>query len=65
MATWDTQHHHVDIEAELTTITDCAPPGEEARGGEIQGSRGPRRQPDKTKSNQSIFLSSRMLLKYY
>merc|ERR1712226_1705256 len=34
LATWNFQHHHVDIESELTTITDCAPPGEEARGGE-------------------------------
>ena len=27
-------HNHVDIETELTVIADCAPPGEEARGGE-------------------------------
>merc|ERR1712079_737825 len=34
LATWNIQHNHVDIESELATITDCAPPGEEARGGE-------------------------------
>merc|ERR1712168_944714 len=32
--TWNTTENHVDLEAELTVITDCAPPGEEARGGE-------------------------------
>ena len=35
LATWNIRDHHVDLEAELTVITDCAPPGEEARGGEI------------------------------
>merc|ERR1712226_1566919 len=34
LATWNIQQHHVDLESELNTITDCAPPGEEARGGE-------------------------------
>merc|ERR1711988_424433 len=34
LATWNIRDHHVDLEAELTVITDCAPPGEEARGGE-------------------------------
>merc|ERR1712170_169797 len=32
--TWNTNDNHVDIESELAVITDCAPPGEEARGGE-------------------------------
>merc|ERR1739848_758201 len=32
--TWNTTDNHVDLEAELTVISDCAPPGEEARGGE-------------------------------
>merc|ERR1712110_161555 len=34
LATWKTTDHHVDLEAELRVLTDCAPPGEEARGGE-------------------------------
>merc|ERR1712180_54524 len=32
--TWTSGGTHVDIESELGTITDCALPGEEARGGE-------------------------------
>ena len=32
--TWNSGENHVDLEHELDTITDCAPPGEEARGGE-------------------------------
>ena len=32
--TWNKDDNHVDIETELTVIADCAPPGEEARGGE-------------------------------
>merc|ERR1712045_917970 len=32
--TWNTTDNHVDIESELAVISDCAPPGEEARGGE-------------------------------
>merc|ERR1712045_638922 len=32
--TWNTTDNHVDIESELAVIADCAPPGEEARGGE-------------------------------
>merc|ERR1711872_297975 len=32
--TWHLEHTHVDIETELNVISDCAPPGEEARGGE-------------------------------
>ena len=35
LATWNITEHHVDLEAELSVITDCAPPGEEARGGHI------------------------------
>ena len=31
--TWNTTDNHVDIESELAVIADCAPPGEEARGG--------------------------------
>lgn len=31
--TWNINDNHVDIESELKVITDCAPPGEEARGG--------------------------------
>merc|ERR1711936_1185377 len=34
LLTWDVGACHVDIEAELNVIADCAPPGEEARGGE-------------------------------
>merc|ERR1739848_576485 len=34
LATWNITENHVDLEAELTVISDCAPPGEEARGGE-------------------------------
>merc|ERR1712051_865111 len=34
LATWNRTEHHVDIESELAVIADCAPPGEEARGGE-------------------------------
>ena len=33
--TWNTDDIRVDIETELNIISDCAPPGEEARGGEI------------------------------
>merc|ERR1711874_378616 len=32
--TWNSGDTHVDIETELNVIADCAPPGEEARGGE-------------------------------
>merc|ERR1712042_161008 len=32
--TWNINDNHVDLESELAVITDCAPPGEEARGGE-------------------------------
>merc|ERR1712029_475339 len=32
--TWNINGNHVDIETELKIISDCAPPGEEARGGE-------------------------------
>merc|ERR1711970_480828 len=32
--TWNSGDIHVDIETELNVISDCAPPGEEARGGE-------------------------------
>merc|ERR1711913_144320 len=32
--TWNINDNHVDIESELAVIADCAPPGEEARGGE-------------------------------
>merc|ERR1711892_1419203 len=32
--TWNSGDTHVDIETELNVISDCAPPGEEARGGE-------------------------------
>merc|ERR1712079_521472 len=32
--TWNTTDNHVDIDSELAVIADCAPPGEEARGGE-------------------------------
>merc|ERR1712066_418382 len=32
--TWNSGENHVDLEAELAVIADCAPPGEEARGGE-------------------------------
>merc|ERR1712142_723840 len=32
--TWNVSDIHVDISKELSVITDCAPPGEEARGGE-------------------------------
>merc|ERR1712025_517124 len=32
--TWNINDNHVDLESELSTISDCAPPGEEARGGE-------------------------------
>merc|ERR1712013_111208 len=32
--TWNTDDIRVDIETELNIISDCAPPGEEARGGE-------------------------------
>jgi hypothetical protein len=32
--TWNSDENHVDLDHELDTITDCAPPGEEARGGE-------------------------------
>eukprot|EP00091_Calanus_sinicus_P020077 TRINITY_DN5301_c0_g1_i5.p1 TRINITY_DN5301_c0_g1~~TRINITY_DN5301_c0_g1_i5.p1 ORF type:complete len:297 (+),score=56.09 TRINITY_DN5301_c0_g1_i5:92-982(+) len=32
--TWNSGDTHVDIETELKVISDCAPPGEEARGGE-------------------------------
>lgn len=31
--TWNINDNHVDIESELAVIADCAPPGEEARGG--------------------------------
>merc|ERR1711872_702593 len=34
LRTWSTDDIHVDIAKELSVITDCAPPGEEARGGE-------------------------------
>ena len=33
--TWNKGDNHVDIETELKIISDCAPPGEEARGGKI------------------------------
>merc|ERR1712066_233881 len=32
--TWNINDNHVDVESELAVIADCAPPGEEARGGE-------------------------------
>merc|ERR1711915_229227 len=32
--TWNSGDIHVDIDTELNVISDCAPPGEEARGGE-------------------------------
>merc|ERR1712106_575300 len=32
--TWNSGDTHVDIETELNVISDCTPPGEEARGGE-------------------------------
>merc|ERR1711988_1550742 len=32
--TWNINDNHVDIESELAVIADCAPPGEETRGGE-------------------------------
>merc|ERR1711868_237846 len=32
--TWNINDNHVDLESELAVIADCAPPGEEARGGE-------------------------------
>merc|ERR1711892_1111860 len=32
--TWNSGDTHVDIETELNVISDCAPPGEETRGGE-------------------------------
>ena len=35
--TWNINDNHVDIESELAVIADCAPPGEEARGGERHG----------------------------
>ena len=31
--TWNINDNHVDLESELAVIADCAPPGEEARGG--------------------------------
>merc|ERR1712142_657525 len=34
LLTWNVSDIHVDISKELSVITDCAPPGEEARGGE-------------------------------
>merc|ERR1712142_747671 len=34
LRTWSTDDIHVDIAKELSVISDCAPPGEEARGGE-------------------------------
>merc|ERR1712127_1156844 len=34
LSTWSVEDVHVDIEGELSVITDCSPPGEEARGGE-------------------------------
>merc|ERR1712198_143980 len=34
LRTWNNDDIHVDISKELSVITDCAPPGEEARGGE-------------------------------
>merc|ERR1711892_1456494 len=34
LCTWNSDAIHVDLEHELSTISDCAPPGEEARGGE-------------------------------
>ena len=34
--TWNINDNHVDLESELAVITDCAPPGEEARGGKIK-----------------------------
>merc|ERR1712110_1244123 len=34
LLTWSRGATLVDIEAELNTLADCAPPGEEARGGE-------------------------------
>merc|ERR1711887_395313 len=34
LSTWNSGAVHVDIEHELNVISDCAPPGEEARGGE-------------------------------
>ena len=34
LLTWSRGATLVDIEAELNTLSDCAPPGEEARGGE-------------------------------
>ncbi|XP_023324972.1 microtubule-associated protein futsch [Eurytemora carolleeae] len=34
LKSWDISEVHVDLEKELSVITDCAPPGEEARGGE-------------------------------
>jgi hypothetical protein len=33
LVTWNSEENHVDLDRELDTITDCAPPGEEARGG--------------------------------
>ena len=33
LSTWSVEDVHVDIEGELSVITDCSPPGEEARGG--------------------------------
>ena len=35
--TWNINDNHVDLESELAVIADCAPPGEEARGGEEPG----------------------------
>lgn len=35
--TWNINDNHVDLESELAVIADCAPPGEEARGGERRG----------------------------
>ena len=35
--TWNINDNHVDLESELAVIADCAPPGEEARGGERHG----------------------------
>jgi hypothetical protein len=35
LVTWNSEENHVDLDRELDTITDCAPPGEEARGGKF------------------------------
>ena len=35
LVSWDVSEIPVDISRELTVLTDCAPPGEEARGGKF------------------------------